>query len=129
MRKARLLAIIPALALAFAVEVPEAAHEGKEVKPGDLPGKIELVKGREGARLLGHPVKSQQGQVLGELADFGIESGSNRVFAVISLGGVLGEGARRVAVPFDALELGHKGYVVYKGESAELKARPRFRQQ
>ncbi len=119
--------VLPAALLPVLPAATEAAHQGAEVEAEALPEKIELIKGRAGARLLGHPVQSPPGTVLGKLADFGIEAGTNRVFAVISLGGIMGGGARRVAVPFDALDLGHSGYVVYQGDVADLKARPSFR--
>lgn len=117
-----------ALALALAAGPAVAAHEGGVEPPEGMAGKIELIKGKMGTRLIGHAVRSRDGEVLGELADLGIATGEeNPVYAVISLGGVLGVGPRRVAVPLGELDLTHSGYVVFKGSPDSLKDRPLFR--
>lgn len=106
----------------------DAAHQGQASHPEGMKGKIELIKGQKGTRLVGHPVKDQDGRTLGKLADLGIASGpENRVYAVISLGGVMGVGPRRVAVPMSELDLSHTGYIVFTGETEALKDRPLFR--
>jgi hypothetical protein len=115
-------------ALAAGAAPALAAHRGEAERPERVGEKINLVKGQEGTRLIGHAVKSRSGRVLGKLADLGIASGADQeLYAVISLGGVLGIGPRRVAVPFSEIDTSHADYLVFTGEPESLKDRPLFR--
>jgi hypothetical protein len=121
---------IPVLAAALTVGAGPAmaAHGGQDQRPERMGEKIDLVKGQEGTRLIGHAVKTRDGRRLGKLADLGIASGPDQaLYAVIAPGGVLGIGPRRVAVPFDEIDTSHRGYLVFPGDPESLKDRPLFR--
>lgn len=127
----RIEAIVTGLAAAVLVAVSGAAwaaHGGQPAQPEEMGEKIDLVKGQEGTRLIGHAVKSREGEVIGKLADLGITTGGEQaVYAVISLGGVLGVGPRRVAIPFSEIDVSHPDYLVFTGDPDSLKDRPLFR--
>ena len=128
MRTVAIVASLTAVVLVAASGTVFAAHGGQEAHPDEMGEKIDLVKGQAGTRLIGHPVKSRDGQVLGKLADLGFTSGDDpNVYAVISLGGVLGVGPRRVAVPFSEIDVSHRDFLVFTGDPDSLKDRPLFR--
>jgi signal transduction histidine kinase/sporulation protein YlmC with PRC-barrel domain len=55
--------------------------------------------------LIGKKVENQNGDNLGDVADLVIDRSSGRVsYAVLDVGGVLGVGEKRIAVPFAALQ-------------------------
>lgn len=56
--------------------------------------------------LTGNDVRNPQGENLGDVKDFMINTGTGRVeYAVVSFGGFLGIGDKLFAVPMEALEL------------------------
>ena len=72
-------------------------------------------------QLLNYGVRNHQGEYLGRMQDFVIDSNGRVVFAIISKPGILGIRGEPVAVPFVALSFGSE-----KGELVLDMSRDRF---
>jgi sporulation protein YlmC with PRC-barrel domain len=60
-----------------------------------------------GSKLIGSSVKNTQGENLGKIDDLIIDPRDARIkAAVVSVGGVLGIGAKSVAIPWDQMRMG-----------------------
>lgn len=77
--------------------------------------------------LIGATVKNKEGESVGEVEDL-IVTGKDNVFsAVVTIGGVLGIGEKRVSIPYDEFEISPDGETVYLSMTeAELDALPSF---
>lgn len=77
--------------------------------------------------LIGATVKNKEGESVGEVEDL-IVTGRDNVFsAVVTIGGVLGIGEKRVSIPYDDFEISPDGETVYLSMTeAELDALPAF---
>jgi sporulation protein YlmC with PRC-barrel domain len=81
------------------------------------------------SNLIGADVKNQQGETLGEIKDFVFDAREAKIKnAVVSVGGVLGLGAKTVAIPWDKMTLQPDGraVVVAMGKD-ELQNAPEWR--
>jgi sporulation protein YlmC with PRC-barrel domain len=88
-----------------------------ELKPGDV----------RASNLLGAMVKRLSGEAIGEVEDLIVSSEADVRLAVISVGGVLGLGAKTIAVPFDEFTVAPDGSAIYLGiTQEELEAQPAF---
>jgi sporulation protein YlmC with PRC-barrel domain len=97
-----------------AVEHP--AQQTRPLKAGDV----------QASNLIGATVKSTSGQSIGEVSDLVVSSGAISA-AVISVGGVLGVGEKKVAIPFKELSVAPDGRTLYLAiTEEELKSRPEF---
>lgn len=81
--------------------------------------------------LLGVDIENAQDEELGELDDLIITGGDKVMHAVISVGGFLGVGDKRIAVPYDELEITRDADdneidVVYNATKEELENKPAF---
>ena len=88
-----------------------------ELKPGDV----------RASNLLGAMVKRLTGDQIGEVEELIVSAEADVRLAVISVGGILGLGAKNIAVPFDQFTVAPDGSTVYLTISEEeLRARPAF---
>jgi hypothetical protein len=88
-----------------------------ELKPGDV----------RASNLLGAMVKRLSGETIGEVEDFIVSADADVRLAVISVGGILGLGAKTIAVPFDEFTVAPDGSILYLTMSdEEIRARPDF---
>lgn len=90
---------------------------------------VEIVAatGYRASKLLGADIYNGQGEKIGKLDDFIVGSNANVSVAVIAVGGFLGMGARKVAVPATLLESNDQGQTVLPGATKEeLEALPEF---
>jgi sporulation protein YlmC with PRC-barrel domain len=80
------------------------------------------------SELIGATVRNQAGTDLGEIEDLMVSrSGDNVVTAVLSVGGILGIGEKRIDVPYDELRVSEDGATFYLSATQEqLEARPTF---
>lgn len=91
MKKIMLLFVVMAfIAFGYAAGVYAAAMD-KSIDPGDV------------SVWVGQGVKNFQGEDLGRISDFVLDEGGEISFVIISRGGFMGIGEKKVAVPFDAL--------------------------
>jgi sporulation protein YlmC with PRC-barrel domain len=83
---------------AFAQVSPPTPAPPRSAPPVTLQGMTEW----HGSQLIGMDVKNQQGEELGEVADLVLDPKEAKIKSVvISSGGMLGIGAKKVAVPWD----------------------------
>jgi hypothetical protein len=77
--------------------------------------------------VIGTQVKNQEGQDVAEIVDLVKEQGSDEIYAVLSVGGFLGIGDKKVIVPLDELQVGREGDVVMANASEDqLKNMPEY---
>lgn len=63
-----------------------------------------LREGRRASKVIGSNVYNENNETVGEVDDLILPRGGGQPVAVISVGGFLGIGAKRVAVPYDRLQ-------------------------
>jgi hypothetical protein len=77
------------------------------------------------SRIIGATVSNPANEKLGTIDDLVISNDSRVTHAVLAVGGVLGIGAKRVAVPYGELAITADG-VIYDRTAAQVKALPEF---
>ena len=76
---------------------------------------------------MGSDIYNDNGEKIDKLDDFIVGSDANVSVAVLAVGGLLGMGARMVAVPAELFETNAEGQTVLPGATEEqLKALPEF---
>lgn len=77
--------------------------------------------------LIGSTVRGRDDQDLGQIEELVVSRDDDVVTAVLSVGGILGIGAKRVAVPYEDLRISPDGESLYLSMTVdELEARPAF---
>lgn len=76
--------------------------------------------------VIGTDVVNTAGNTIGEVDDLEVHP-DNRVVAIISVGGFLGIGDRKVAVPMDQLRMGPQNAFVYNATKEQLESMPVYR--
>lgn len=76
--------------------------------------------------LTGKAVVDPQGETIGEVEDLVTGGPDKRVHAVIAVGGLLGLGSTKVAVPLDELQLQNDQLTVFESKD-QLKSRPKYK--
>jgi sporulation protein YlmC with PRC-barrel domain len=88
---------------------------------------VVATTGYRASKLLGSDIYNDKGDKIGSLDDFIVGSDANVSVAVISVGGFLGMGDRKVAVPASLFTSNEKGQTVLPNATADqLKALPEF---
>lgn len=88
---------------------------------------IVATTGYRASRLLGSDIYNDKGEKIGKLDDFIVGSDANVSIAVISVGGFLGRGDRKVAVPATLFKSNQKGQTVLPDATKDqLNALPEF---
>ncbi len=77
-------------------------------------------------RLIGAIVRTQGGETVGSVENLIVDRRGRISHVVMDVGGFLGIGDKRVAVPFDQLENAGRYYVMYQGTENELENMPEF---
>lgn len=86
-----------------------------------------MATGYRASKLIGSNVYNEDGDKIGKVDDIVISGDNSVSFAVISVGGFLGIGARNVAVPANLFQGNEKGQIVLpKASKDELLALPAF---
>ena len=101
-----------------------AVAQGVDIVAIDV---IAVAHGHRVSQLLGHKVINEHNEDIGKIDDFII--GRDRVlFVILEVGGFLGIGAHRVALPISAVDMDTvKGKIRIQGASRdELKKMPEF---
>ncbi len=95
---------------------PEPLTQNRQLKSGEV----------QASHLIGAPVKSTSGDTLGEVEDLIVSSGDVKL-AVISVGGLLGVGDKRIALPYDQISVAPDGNTLYVSMTEEeLKSKAAF---
>ena len=140
-RKSSHLALVPALALAFAVTAQAAGEADKRAAtaspaaspPASTPMKSQATRAATGhemrmSDLVGKNVTNAKGENLGEIKDLVVDTTSGKVqYAVISFGGFLGLGDKLFAYPLEKFErTTERGKLVLNVDKEKMKSAPGF---
>ncbi len=89
---------------------------------------VNTVKYLSATTLIGDDVENPQGESLGDLKDFMLDTAAGKIaYAVVSFGGILGMGDKLFAVPWSALTIDHEGHKLILNVSKDrLKDAPGF---
>jgi PRC-barrel domain len=95
---------------------------------GSTFGESNWVSGRRAGDLQGMGVVNSAGTQVGKVKQVAMEHGTGRLVAVVSVGGILGIGAQKVAVPLRTLTPGAKGELLAPqfASEDELKQQPAY---
>jgi hypothetical protein len=101
-----------------------AVSQGVDIVAIDV---IAVAHGHRVSKLLGHKVINEQNEDIGKIDDF-IVGRDRLLFVILEVGGFLGIGAHRVALPISAVDMETvKGKIRIQGASRdELKKMPEF---
>jgi len=86
-----------------------------------------LATGYRTSKVVGSPVVNEASEVVGSIDDLIVTPSDNVPFAVLSVGGFLGVGAKFVVVPYSALEVSDKRMMLRGATRDSLKALPSFK--
>jgi sporulation protein YlmC with PRC-barrel domain len=134
-RTSSYLALVPALALAFATAANAAGEADKRAATGTVAtGKnatasaTASVQQMRASDLIGKNVMNPKGDGLGEIKDLVIDTTNGRVqYAVIAMGGFLGVGDKMFAYPLERFErTSERGKLVLNVDKEKMKAAPGF---
>jgi hypothetical protein len=79
------------------------------------------------SEVIGRDVQNADGESVAEIVDLVKRQGGDDLFAVLSVGGLLGIGDKKVVVSIDELEVGPDGEIVMASASEDqLKAMPAY---
>jgi len=79
------------------------------------------------SKLIGATVKNKAGDSIGEISDLIVSSGANITTAVVSVGGVLGVGEKKIGVPYKSFSVAPDGKTLYLDMTADqLKSMPAY---
>jgi putative membrane protein len=99
-------------------EQPDAAAQQQAAAQPEEPVSVEQV--------LGSRVVNPEGQEVGEIEDLVLDQ-NQIAYAVVSVGGLLGLGEKRVAVPLDDLQLGEgETYLMSSATQEQLEKMPEY---
>jgi hypothetical protein len=85
-----------------------------------------LSAGYRASKVIGSKVLNNANETIGKIDDILVSSDGKEPFAVISVGGFLGMGARLIIVRYDSLQLVGNEVVLPNGTKEGLKALPEF---
>lgn len=91
----------------WAMEYAQAPREQTpQTERAPLPGQTAPKKGQEASEILGMTVKDPAGEDVGTLDDLLVDPEAGEItHAIVSVGGVMGVGGRKVSVAWDELKL------------------------
>lgn len=84
------------------------------------------VTGMRVTKIIGSKVKNSAGENVGSIDDLVVREKDQVVMAVISVGGFLGIGDRKVAVPWNELSFGNDRTATYNVTKEQLKEQPEY---
>ncbi|MGD9069304.1 MAG: PRC-barrel domain-containing protein [Methyloceanibacter sp.] len=122
-----------ALCLVFALQVaPSIAQEAPVVGTAILGVQVDVegvsATGYRATKLLGSEVYNDQNEKVGKLDDLIVAGDGQVTLAVLSVGGFLGIGGKKVAVPIQLFKAGGRGKILLpKATKDELKRMPEFK--
>jgi sporulation protein YlmC with PRC-barrel domain len=79
------------------------------------------------SKLVGASVKNKAGDAIGEISDLLVSPGASVTTAIVSVGGVLGIGEKKIAVPYKSFSVSPDGKTLYLDMTADqLKSLPAY---
>jgi len=88
---------------------------------------LQVSTGFRASKVIGADVVNGANESIGKIDDVIIASDGKAPYAVLSIGGFLGMGARLIAVPYDSLRVVEKKIMLPGASKEQLKALPEFR--
>jgi len=79
------------------------------------------------SKVVGSSVFNEEGKAIGKIDDLIVVPNETVPFAILSVGGFLGVGAKFVIVPYSALEIHEKKILLRDATKESLKALPEFK--
>jgi sporulation protein YlmC with PRC-barrel domain len=133
-RKSSYLALVPALALAFATSSYAAGDADKRAATGTQPtvaatkSSSTSVQQMRASKLIGKNVTNSKGERLGEIKDLVVDTTNGNVqYAVIGMGGFLGVGDKLYAYPLERFErTTERGKLLLNVDKNKMKSAPGF---
>lgn len=86
-----------------------------------------VATGYRTSKVVGSTVVNEANETVGTIDDLIVTPNEKVPFAVLSVGGFLGMGARYVVVPFNSLQVQDKQMVLPGATKASLEALPEFK--
>lgn len=88
-----------------------------------------LETGYRGSKIIGSDVVNEQNDKIGVIDDLLITRDDRHLYAVISVGGFLGVGSKRVAIPYEQLKstTDNKDFVLVGATEDSLEALPEYK--
>jgi putative membrane protein len=109
------------IAAADQEQQPATAMQGEQQQAAPAPGQTVSIE-----NVLGAEVVNAKGEDVAEIEDVVMDQ-SGKQYAVLSVGGFLGIGEKKVAVPLDELQLGEdKAYLMTAETEDQLKQMPEY---
>lgn len=115
------------LSLSATALAQEAASTKSQLSIEQLPQSPSIEYVFRASHLLGKELQDFQGETIGEVEDLIITKDDRVVRVIVSVGGLFSLGQKRVAVPYEELQVDpHKEVVVYKSTQETLERQPEF---
>ncbi len=139
-----MLRIVPVLVSALLLAGPAMAQTSTAAQPGAAPSapaglapapsnpnlavaSVRMDGGRRASKIIGSAVYSDPNTQVASIDDLMIGKDNRIVFAILSVGGLVGIGGKLVAVPFDQLQQNSDGKYMLPGMTKDsLSAEPAF---
>lgn len=115
--------VTPAPATPPAATAPAAR---KDVRKDVRKDEGNPVTGMRVSKIIGTKVVNSAGESVGSVDDLVVREKDQVVMAVLSVGGFLGIGDRKVAVPWNELTFGQNRTITYNVSKEQLRAQPEF---
>ncbi|WP_374447921.1 PRC-barrel domain-containing protein [Stella sp.] len=112
-------AVTPAPATPPAATAPAARKDARKDEGNP-------VTGMRVSKIIGTKVVNSAGENVGSVDDLVVREKDQVVMAVLSVGGFLGIGDRKVAVPWNELTFGQNRTITYNVTKEQLRAQPEF---
>lgn len=123
MKRAMFLATAAMLSLALVAGGANAQGAPQTVEKVNVE---KLAAGYRASKIIGSNVVNHANQTIGKVDDLLVSPDGKQPYAVLSVGGFLGMGARLVVVPFDSLKFAGKTVTLPGGSKEGLEKLPAF---
>jgi sporulation protein YlmC with PRC-barrel domain len=94
--------IILSFGLVLSFPLPRAQAQTKEVQIVKVDPSM-IKRGFRASKLIGSQVTNEKNEKIGEIDEIIIDAANKATFAVLEVGGFLGLGAHKIAVPYETL--------------------------
>jgi len=116
----------PAPADRPAATMPAPATPPAAMAPAARKDEGNPTTGMRVSKIIGTKVKNSAGESVGSVDDLVVREKDQVVMAVLSVGGFLGIGDRKVAVPWNELTFGTDRTITYNVTKEQLKEQPEY---
>ena len=122
----KFMSIATSVALIAGAVVPSFAAD-LTPQPVSQVNVTQLADGFRSSKLIGAAVVNDANESIGKIDDLLVGRSDKVLYAVLSVGGFLGVGAKLVAVPYASLQISAKNVILPGGNKDQLKGLPEFK--